>query len=107
MKDYLPLGSVVLLESAKKSLIIIGTMQVDDMGNEYDYISCAFPEGYIDDETFFLFNEEDIREVKFIGCVNSETQVYTQALKEVATMQNLEDADMNVDNSNIGKEKSE
>lgn len=84
MKDYLPIGSVVLLEGATKSLLIIGTMQVDEDGNEYDYISCPFPEGYIDDETFFLFNEADIKDVKFIGYVNSETQLYSQALKNSA-----------------------
>lgn len=80
MKSYLPLGSVVLLEGATKSLIIIGTMQIDETGKQYDYISCAFPEGYINSETFFLFNEEDIRDVKYIGYINSETQMYSQAI---------------------------
>lgn len=91
MKDYLPLGSVVLLEGAKKSLIIIGTMQIDEDGKEYDYISCTFPEGYIDDETFFLFNEEDIVEVKFIGYVNAETQMYSQALKNAESSDYTDD----------------
>lgn len=80
MKSYLPLGSVVLLEGASKSLIIIGTMQIDEDGKQYDYISCAFPEGYINSETFFLFNEEDICEIKYIGYINSETQMYSQAI---------------------------
>lgn len=81
MKDLLPIGSVVLLKEAEKSLVIIGTMQVDDENNQYDYISCIYPEGYIDAETFFLFNHEDIDDVKFVGFINAESQTYNQALK--------------------------
>lgn len=81
MKELLPIGSVVLLKEAKKSLMIIGTRQVDEDGNEYDYISCIFPEGYINAETFFMFNHEDIENVFFVGCINAESQSYTQLLK--------------------------
>lgn len=81
MKNLLPLGSVVLMEGATKSILIIGTTQQDEDGNEYDYIGCPFPEGYIDSETFFLFMHEDIADVKFIGYVNSESQAYSQYIK--------------------------
>ena len=63
MKDLLPIGSVVRLKEATKSLMIIGTMQVDAEGKRYDYISCIFPEGYIDSDTFFTFQHEDIETV--------------------------------------------
>jgi len=81
MKDLFPIGSVVLLEEATKSLMIVGTFQIDEDGNKYDYIACLYPEGYINDETFFLFNHEDIKEVKFVGCINAESQAYIQMLK--------------------------
>ena len=81
MKNLLPIGSVVRLKEATKSLIIIGTQQIDEDGQEYDYISCIFPEGYIDSETFFLFSHEDIEEVNFVGYINSESQSYIQLLK--------------------------
>ncbi len=81
MKELLPLGTVVRPKEATKSLMIIGTMQVDEDGTTYDYISCMFPEGYLNDETFFTFNHEDIEEVLFIGCVNAESQAYTQLLR--------------------------
>lgn len=81
MKDLLPIGSVVLLKEAKKSLMIIGTTQIDDSGVKYDYISCVFPEGYINSELFFLFNNEDIEDVKFIGYVNAESQALAQAMR--------------------------
>lgn len=76
MKTFLPIGTVVQLQEAEKSLMIIGTMQATEDGTEYDYIGCVFPEGYIDDETFFLFNTEDIEKVHFVGCVNAESQAY-------------------------------
>ena len=81
MKQLLPIGSVVLLQEATKSLMIIGTMQVDEDGNKYDYIACVFPEGYLDEETFFMFNHEDIETVQFIGYINAESQAYIQLLK--------------------------
>ena len=81
MKNLLPIGSVVRLKEATKSLIIIGTQQIDEDGQEYDYISCIFPEGYIDSETFFLFSHEDIEEVNFVGYINAESQSYIQLLK--------------------------
>lgn len=81
MKDLLPIGSVVMLKDATKSLMIVGTTQGDEEGNEYDYISVIFPEGYIDSETFFLFNHEDVVDVRFVGCINAESQTYIQLLK--------------------------
>lgn len=81
MKDLLPIGSVVMLKEATKSLMIVGTMQKDDEGNKFDYISLPFPEGYINSEIFFLFNHEDVVDVKFVGCINAESQTYEQLLK--------------------------
>lgn len=81
MKELLPIGSVVLVKEATKSLMIIGIMQMDDEGDEHDYIACLFPEGYINADTFFLFNHEDIAEVRFVGCINAESQAYIQLLK--------------------------
>jgi len=81
MKELLPIGSVVLLEGATKSLLIVGTTQMDEEKNEYDYIACLYPEGYINSETFFLFNHEDIEEVKFIGYISAESQAYNLMLK--------------------------
>lgn len=81
MKDLLPIGSVVMLKEATKSLMIVGTMQQDEEGHEYDYIAVVFPEGYINAETFFLFDNEDIVDVKFVGYINAESQVYAQILR--------------------------
>ena len=83
MKNLLPLGSVVLVKEATKSLIIVGTRQKDNEGKKYDYVACLFPEGYINAEMFFLFNHEDIEKVRFVGYIDSEVQVYEQKIREL------------------------
>lgn len=81
MKELLPIGSVVLLNNGKKSLMIIGVLQHSkDDNTRYDYLAVLHPEGHINNESFFLFNQEDIQEVKFIGLVNAETQIFRNQL---------------------------
>ena len=66
MKDLLPIGSVVLLKNAKKKLMVCGRIQVDlNSGEEkiYHYSGCLYPEGLIDPDKLFLFNNEDIERV--------------------------------------------
>lgn len=82
MKKLLPNGSVVTLKDGKKSLMIIGAMQKDEENNVYDYIACVYPEGYINSELFFLFNHEDIDNVRFVGYIDAESQAYMQMLSE-------------------------
>ena len=80
MKTILPIGTVAQLQGAEKSLMIIGSLTTAADGTEYDYIGVPFPEGFIDDETFFLFNNDDIEKVHFVGCVNAESQAYNMMI---------------------------
>ena len=47
-----------------------------------NYIAIPYPEGYIDSETMFLFMQEDIENVSFVGFVDAEMQVFRTALEE-------------------------
>lgn len=68
MKAFLPIGSVVLLKNAEKKLMICGRVQVDvSSGVRYDYAGCYYPEGIIDSKELFLFNNEDVDQLFFIG----------------------------------------
>ena len=82
-KQLLPNGSVVTLKGATKKLMTIG-IEVEMEGDEktYDYIAVPYPEGYIDSETMFLFMQEDIENVSFVGFVDAEMQVFRTALEE-------------------------
>ena len=59
-KQLLPNGSVVTLKGATKKLMTIG----------------------VDSETMFLFMQEDIENVSFVGFVDAEMQVFRTALEE-------------------------
>ena len=74
-KQLLPNGSVVTLKGATKKL-----MEGDE--KTYDYIAIPYPEGYIDSETMFLFMQEDIENVSFVGFVDAQLQVFRTALEE-------------------------
>lgn len=74
MKELLPIGSVVLLNGGKKRVMICGRIQkkVDDDNILYDYSACYFPEGIINPRELFLFNNEDIDKVYFVGLQDVE-----------------------------------
>lgn len=73
MDKYLPLGSVVLLKGGKKRVLIYGRKQIQ-VGTEveWDYISCLFPEGNINEEYTYLFNHDQIERVYFLGLQDDE-----------------------------------
>lgn len=82
MKDLLPIGTVVTLKDGVKSLMIIGIMQSDENEKLYDYIAVLYPEGFLNAETFFLFNNEDIVDVKFKGYMNEEYEQHIKLLND-------------------------
>ncbi|MBQ7016917.1 MAG: DUF4176 domain-containing protein [Firmicutes bacterium] len=85
MKQYLPIGSVVLLKNGKKKVMIYGRRQrrVVDVDKEYDYLACLYPEGNIDEDYMYLFDEDSIDQVVFRGYSDDEEDAFVQALNEV------------------------
>ena len=56
-KEFLPLGSIVLLKDAKRYLVVIGYAVVEEGGQEvWDYLGCAYPIGVISPDKNLLFN---------------------------------------------------
>lgn len=83
IRELLPIGSVVLLENAEKSLMIFGVKQRNlDTGEEYDYIGVLYPEGNMGKDTQFLFNHENIQEVLFEGYHTDERTQFLGRLAE-------------------------
>jgi hypothetical protein len=83
MKDYLPIGSVVLLHGGRKTLMIYG--RCVRLANEeltYDYLGCFYPEGHLSDEQRFLFDHKDIREVVYRGYSCAEEQAFVKNVLE-------------------------
>lgn len=73
MKEFLPLGSVVLLKEGNKKLMICGRYQKAVATNIiYDYAGCYYPEGLISSKDLFLFNNEQIDRVYYVGMQDEE-----------------------------------
>lgn len=81
MKNYLPIGSIVVLKEGRKKIMIYGRRQrrVTD-AHEYDYIACLYPEGNISEDYMYLFNHEDIETVIYRGFSDAEEEAFVEKL---------------------------
>ena len=83
VKTLLPIGSVVRLKDAQKSLMIFGIRQTNQQtGQEYDYIGVLYPEGNMGEDMRFLFDHSDIQEIVFTGYSNAERDQFLENLSE-------------------------
>ena len=55
--ELLPVGSIVLLKGGTKKTMIMGVLQTDEEHPEtvYDYMGIPYPEGYMGEESVYLF----------------------------------------------------
>lgn len=84
MKQYLPLGSVVLLKGGNKKIMIYGRKQkAVDTGKEWDYIACPYPEGNINENYMYLFNNEQVAKVYFLGYQDEDELEFTELLNKM------------------------
>ena len=81
MKNYLPIGTIVLLKNGKKKVMIYGRRQSRiNESNEYDYIACLYPEGNINENYMYLFNNDDIDTVVFRGYSDAEEEDFLKKI---------------------------
>lgn len=81
MPDFLPIGSIVLLDDTEKRYMITGTMQMSSRTGEiFDYIAVPYPEGHLGLETERLFSFKEIREVVFTGYTDKEYEKYMETV---------------------------
>lgn len=85
VKEYLPIGSVVLLKDAQKKIMITGYTPIDmETKNKiYEYLGCVFPEGIIKSDENILFDTKDIDKIFFKGFVNEEQENFITEVKEI------------------------
>ena len=84
MKEkYLPVGSVVLLKEATKTLVINGycSSTPEDPNTVYDYVGYLFPEGSLAGDNVALFNHDQIGSIVHMGLVNGEFNALNQRIK--------------------------
>lgn len=82
-KTILPIGSVIKLQKAQRSLMIMGVSVRDNKTEKvFDYVAVPYPEGYIGSEYMFLCNHEDIASIDFLGFVNAEYQAFRAKIEK-------------------------
>lgn len=83
MKKLLPIGSVVLLKNSNKRVMIIGVLQKQSGTDKvWDYSACLFPEGMINEHKLYLFDDEHIERLYFIGLQDAESLAFHKKLQE-------------------------
>lgn len=81
MKEFLPIGSVVLLKNAEKKLMICGRVQIQETdGKMFDYSACLYPEGMISPDRIYLFNQEDISRIYSFGLQDEEELAFREKI---------------------------
>ena len=82
-EEFVPVGSVVMLNCGNKRVMICGRIQAQ-AGTDviYDYSACYYPEGILDPKSMFFFNRGDIETVYFRGYEDQEELDYRHEVLE-------------------------
>ena len=88
-KDLLPIGSVVLIKGGEKRVMICGRIQAKaDNDKIYEYSACYYPEGIIDPDSMFFFDNDAIENIFFIGFQDPEEIAFrTQVLEKLGDLE--------------------
>ncbi len=84
-KEVLPVGTIVLLKEGNTKLMITGHLQfkLNDKKNLYDYCAVLYPEGQLDTKAAYLFNNEKIKRVYFLGYCDQKHRELTIKIKNI------------------------
>lgn len=87
-KEFLPIGSVVLLKGGNKRIMICGRIQAQ-AGSDviYDYSACYYPEGIVDPKSMFFFNRDAIETVYFRGYEDQDELDYRHELDQLGELE--------------------
>ena len=84
VEKFLPIGTVVLLKTGTKRIMITGYCMASPENPEkiYDYAGCVFPEGFIFENKVGLFNHDEIEKIEHMGLVDDEQKIFCSNLLE-------------------------
>ena len=97
IKTLLPLGSVVTLKKGTKKIMIVGRIQEDvKTHKQYDYAACYYPEGILDVHELFMFQQEDIEYVYYVGMQDEEEFAFRSYLAKHIEKHKKKDEEINI-----------
>jgi len=77
---YYPIGTVVILKGGNRPLMIYGRKQLQENSElVWDYVACLYPEGNIDDNYTFFFQQGEIEKVLYLGYQS----IYEEKMQQV------------------------
>ncbi len=80
-QGILPVGSVVMLNGGNHRLMVTGYAQkLQDSDELYDYVGCLWPEGHTSPDKNYVFNQDAIDTVYFLGYQTDGQQVFAAKL---------------------------
>ncbi len=81
-KEFLPIGSVVILKNATKKVMVIGycSMTPEQKDKLFDYTGCLYPEGLLSSDQICLFDHEQIDKTFFTGYEDDEEKDFNKKL---------------------------
>lgn len=84
--EYLPIGSIVLLNGGIKKVMVIGYFFNDPTINKnkvFDYLGAMYPEGVFTLENFLAFDNKDISKIYNLGFSDEEQKHFSKKLIEM------------------------
>lgn len=74
-RDWLPIGSVVILKGYESKLMIYGRNQMRNGLEKFDYVACHYPQGNISSNYNVFFDKDQIEKVLFKGFIDEEERI--------------------------------
>lgn len=82
-KEFLPVGSVVLLKEATRPIVVIGYSVVEQGSKKlWDYLGCVYPIGVVGTDKNLLFQREQIEKVISVGYEDDECKEFLNSLNK-------------------------
>lgn len=79
-EEWLPIGSVVLLDGASKTLMVMARFVYNSNGGKYyDYCGCLYPEGF-GERQYYFFNQDEIGFVASRGYEDDYEKLYREKI---------------------------
>lgn len=105
--DYLPVGSVIVLNGGNSKYVIISRAMQTIVGGKkmfFDYVGCRYPQGLIDESAMY-FQHKDIKEIVFRGYSDQEDKEIVEKIQKAFVDMGLVHADVGMAKSLIKNKK--
>lgn len=70
--EWLPIGSVVLMDGGSRAVTIVGCMLREESGELWDYVGVPHPQGWSGPGSLMLLNRQDIARVLALGYMSPD-----------------------------------